>query len=150
MNRAAQDSAMMLTLQQAADATGIKRTMIMRAIRSGKMSGTKDADGQWTVDVAEIARVYPLNNPCVDKTQLERIDQALAERVHQAERQLGELIATLNDMREQRDSWQREAHDWKAQAQSACKMLADQRPRPWWWQLYLSHWRDKLVLFGHH
>ena len=150
MNRAAQDSAMMLTLQQAADATGIKRITIMRAIRSGKMSGTKDAYGQWTVDVAEIARVYPLNNPCVDKMQLERIDQELAARVQQAERQVGELIATLNDMREQRDSWQREAHDWKVQAQSASKMLADQRPRPWWWQLYLSHWRDKLVVFGHH
>jgi hypothetical protein len=101
------------------------------------MSGTKDADGQWAVDVAEVARVYPLNNPCLDKTQLERIDQELAERVHQAERQVGELTATLNDMREQRDSWQREAHDWKAQAQSATKLLADQRPqprRPWWWQ----------------
>ncbi|MGC1356827.1 MAG: hypothetical protein WA851_13755 [Xanthobacteraceae bacterium] len=37
------------TLAAAAAATGLSKTTIFRAIKSGKISGSKDVNGQWQV-----------------------------------------------------------------------------------------------------
>ena len=50
---------MPLTLAEAAAATGTNRTTILRAIKAGKVSGSKDAHGTWVVEPAELHRVYP-------------------------------------------------------------------------------------------
>lgn len=47
---------MSYSLAAAAAATGLNKTSILRAIKSGKISGTKDALGQWWVE-AELDRV---------------------------------------------------------------------------------------------
>ena len=44
-------------LAEAAAATGLNKASILRAIKSGKISGTKDALGQWWVEPAELHRV---------------------------------------------------------------------------------------------
>src|SRR6266478_8428531 len=44
-------------LAAAAAATGLNTASILRAIKSGKISGTKDALGQWRVEPAELHRV---------------------------------------------------------------------------------------------
>ena len=44
-------------LAAAAEATGLNKASILRAIKSGKISGTKDALGQWWVEPAELHRV---------------------------------------------------------------------------------------------
>jgi len=48
---------MSYSLGAAAAATGLNKTSILRAIKSGKVSGTKDALGQWWVEPAELHRV---------------------------------------------------------------------------------------------
>jgi len=48
---------MSYSLGAAAAATGLSKTSILRAIKSGKISGTKDALGQWWVEPAELHRV---------------------------------------------------------------------------------------------
>ena len=48
---------MSYSLGAAAAATGLNKTSILRAIKSGKISGTKDALGQWWVEPAELHRV---------------------------------------------------------------------------------------------
>jgi len=45
---------MSYSLGAAAAATGLNKTSILRAIKSGKISGTKDALGQWWVEPAEL------------------------------------------------------------------------------------------------
>ena len=50
---------MSYTLAEAAAATGLNKTSVLRAIKSGKVSGTKDEHGQWHVEPAELHRVYP-------------------------------------------------------------------------------------------
>ena len=45
------------SLGAAAAATGLNKTTILRAIKSGKISGTKDVLGQWWVEPAELHRV---------------------------------------------------------------------------------------------
>jgi hypothetical protein len=47
-------NAMSYSLGAAAAATGLNKTSILRAIKSGKISGTKDALGQWWVEPAEL------------------------------------------------------------------------------------------------
>src|SRR5262245_66573216 len=48
---------MSYSLGAAAAATGLNKTSILRAIKSGKILGTKDALGQWWVEPAELHRV---------------------------------------------------------------------------------------------
>jgi hypothetical protein len=50
---------MSYTLTSAATATGLNRTTVLRAIKSGKISGTKDEHGEWHIEPAELHRVYP-------------------------------------------------------------------------------------------
>ena len=49
----------MLTLAQAAAQTGMARSSILRAIKRGALSGTRNPDGTWLVDPAELARAFP-------------------------------------------------------------------------------------------
>ena len=50
---------MTLTLRQAADKCGKSRSTVHRALKSGKLSGSRDEDGTWSIDAAELARVFP-------------------------------------------------------------------------------------------
>lgn len=50
---------MSYTLTTAAQATGLNRTTVLRAIKSGKISGAKDEHGEWHIEPAELHRVYP-------------------------------------------------------------------------------------------
>ena len=44
-----------LNISEAAAATGLNKTTVLRSIKSGKISGTRDPLGQWQIDAAEIA-----------------------------------------------------------------------------------------------
>jgi len=55
----------MLTLGQAAKETGVSKTAIARAIKSGRMSANKNDLGEYQIDPAELFRVYPVT-PSVD------------------------------------------------------------------------------------
>ena len=50
---------MPLSLSEAAKATGTNRTTILRAIKAGKVSATKDVHGNWLIEPVELHRVYP-------------------------------------------------------------------------------------------
>ncbi len=52
------------TLGTAAKACGVGRSTILRAIKSGRMSGEKDEKGNYAIDPAELHRVFP---PVVEK-----------------------------------------------------------------------------------
>jgi len=50
---------MSYTLAAAAAACGVNKSTVLRAIKAGKISGTKDEQGEWHVEPAELHRVYP-------------------------------------------------------------------------------------------
>jgi len=50
----------MYSLSEAAKATGKSKSTLQRAIKSGKISASKDVHGQYTVDPTELHRVYPV------------------------------------------------------------------------------------------
>ena len=43
----------------AAKATGLNRSTILRAIKSGQITGTKDQFGEWRVEPVDLHLVYP-------------------------------------------------------------------------------------------
>src|SRR4051812_16253254 len=50
----------LLTLGQAARLTGHNKTTLSRAIKAGRLSGTRRGDGAYLIDVAELERVYTI------------------------------------------------------------------------------------------
>ena len=47
------------TLAAAATATGLNKTTILKAIKDGKLAGSKDERGEWLVEPAELHQLYP-------------------------------------------------------------------------------------------
>lgn len=54
---------MILTLRQAAELTGKSKSTLTRAIKSGRLSASRDAEGMYAIDPAELARAYPFAKP---------------------------------------------------------------------------------------
>jgi len=46
------------TLGTAAKATGVSKSTIYRAVKSGKLSASRNADDEYEIDPAELHRVY--------------------------------------------------------------------------------------------
>lgn len=51
------------TMARAAEAVGTSKSAIHRAIKAGRLSATKQEDGTYRIDGAELARVYPPSRP---------------------------------------------------------------------------------------
>src|SRR4051812_7869408 len=56
-----------LTLGQAAKLTGLGKTTLARAIKAGRLSATRSEPGSYSIDAAELARVYPFPAPAADQ-----------------------------------------------------------------------------------
>lgn len=50
---------MMHTLGSAAKLTGKSKSTLLRAIQSGRMSGSKDDNGNYQIETSELLRVFP-------------------------------------------------------------------------------------------
>lgn len=126
---------MAYTLAEAAKATGTNKTTILRAIKSGKVSGTKDEHGAWHVEPAELHRVYPpaeRSGAGSDATPRYAPPPAAA-----VEAQISALRDTADLLRAQLDDIRKDRDHWRDQAQAITRQLADARPpaptsRPWW------------------
>jgi hypothetical protein len=61
-------------LATAAAATGLNRSTILRAIKSGKISATKSELGEWSIEPAELHRVYPPVAPALSRHEAPQRD----------------------------------------------------------------------------
>ena len=135
------------TLGQAARAVGMSKTSILRSIRAGRISGTKDEFGQWCIEPCELHRVYPVLTDVTDGTGAEERAVTggdigvLAEATVRAaltEARLSDLKAMLEEMRGGVEDLKRDRDEWRTQAMR----LALPKPEPalspppttrWWW-----------------
>jgi hypothetical protein len=92
-----------LTLAEAAQATGRNRSTILRALKRGVISGTRDASGAWEVEVAELHRVF---EPA--SAEPKAVPQLAQPDAH-ADALVALLREQLADMKQQRDEWMRQA-----------------------------------------
>ena len=133
---------MSYTLGDAAKATGKSKTTLHRAIKSGRISASKAEDGSYSIDPAELHRVFPAvtaGTPLglLPKNDEERLSNTLSAlriqlEMHEKERERERAILqeTIADLREDRDKWR----------QQATSLLTDQRSEPtvpvrrrrWW------------------
>lgn len=125
---------MAYTLGEAAKATGMSKATISKALKTGRISGSKGQDGRFSIEPVELHRVYPVN---VDPTvQSERHETGantvglselmlLQAKLDAADARLSDRDATIEDLREDRDRWR----------QQATVLLEDRRPRGFWKKL---------------
>src|SRR6516164_10862712 len=108
---------MSYTLAEAAAACGLDKSTVRRAVRSGRISGTRDEQGVWHVEPAELHRVFP---PGVrtggDTTAVPRDAPADSADIT-TNTLVAELRAVIFDLRQDRDHWRAEAAHWREQAQ---------------------------------
>jgi len=104
---------MSYTLAEAATAAGVYKSTVLRAIKSGKISGAKNEMGEWIIEPVELHRVYPpATRSDADTSATQRYAPGDAEaelRATMLEERVAELKVALADMRAQRDSWQQVA-----------------------------------------
>jgi hypothetical protein len=107
---------MQLTLQQAADLTGKAKSTIQRAIKSGKLSATLNNDGNYSIDAAELSRVYVLQNATIKTQHLEQHatpnatdeTEVLRVKLELTQMQLERERLTVDDLRERLDRAEQE------------------------------------------
>jgi hypothetical protein len=95
------------TLGTASQATGCAKSTILRAIKAGRISATRDELGQWQIDPAELARTFPLLAIPGATSEQPQTEQGATQIERDATTDLlvAELRATLADMRQDRDRW---------------------------------------------
>ena len=121
---------MIYSLTQAAQATGLTRQGVLAAIKRGTISGSKNEHGQWTIDAAELHRIYPPvtidsnANTLVDNgaTPINAISTPaindLQQKLAVTEALLRETRGQVDELRTERDAWKEEAGAWQNQAKA--------------------------------
>ena len=123
------------TLGAAAKAVGMSKTSMLRSIKAGRISATRDDFGHWCIEPVELHRVYPAvtdvteangtgNEPYPGVTRLSwKPAYALpfSNSGSPISRPRYDMRGQRDDMREQRDRWQAQAERLAALA------ITDQR-----------------------
>lgn len=99
----------MLSLTEASKETGLTRSGIFKAIKSGKLSAGKDERGRFTIDASELFRVYkPVNKATLTSEQLETNKETqntseLTDRLELMNRLLKQVESERDDLRRRLD-----------------------------------------------
>ena len=123
---------MMLTLGEAAKETGLAKSAISRAIKSGRLSAVRQENGSFSIDPAELFRVYPRNGCPEQKT--ERL--ATQEATEAQRREVTLLRELLEEVRGERDNLRADRDHWRQQATMLLthQPPAAETPRPGLWR----------------
>ncbi len=124
-----------LSLSQAAKLTGKSKSTINRAVKTGKLSATRNDDGSYSIDPAELSRAFGLEpDDSAKRSDAERDETRLIERIEALETMLNREREISADLKEDRDRWR----------QQATALLTDQRSSTTtsfkWWP-----WRRKSL-----
>jgi hypothetical protein len=89
---------MAYNLATAAMATGVNKSTILRSIKGGRLSATKDETG-WQIEVAELHRIFkPLPTAATGEATAVPQDATVHELIRLLRQQ-------VEDMRQERDRW---------------------------------------------
>ena len=106
--------------QRAAELTGKSKSTVQRAMKSGKISFEMDHNGRRVIDVAELERAFgliPQNNASAGdniETELQKArdmleSERLKMRIKLLEEQLDLAKDQIEDLKGQREQWQKQA-----------------------------------------
>ena len=92
-----------MTLSEAAKWAGVTRATIHKALRGGRLSGHKDAAGEWRINPAELGRVYQPGK-AVDVSRYSQVSSSdIGELMAAKDRELALMREMLAEVRTQRD-----------------------------------------------
>lgn len=118
------------TLGSAAIATGKSKTTIQRAISKGRISATKLANGGYSIDPAEVHRVFPMvgrdtvaRDPEIDTSRLHVEAAELRAKLEASEAMLARERMALEETQRERDAWKQQA---------TALLAAPKKQRSWW------------------
>jgi excisionase family DNA binding protein len=107
-----------LTLLDAARRVGVTKGAVLKAIRRGKLSATKDKQGQWRIDPAELTRAYNLGAPPAPQAADTGAPE-VRERLARAEAMVEVLERQVADIQRRLDDAERERRELAGQGPGA-------------------------------
>jgi hypothetical protein len=130
---------MAYSLAEAAAVTGLHKTSILRALKSGRISGTRDDMGRWSVEPVELHRVFPpaarRESPAEQCSDAQSSEVALLrERIEDLKMLTDEFRVWVRDLSEQRDRAEARATELDRRL-LVYQATPSAPPRPWWRRL---------------
>jgi excisionase family DNA binding protein len=137
---------MLLTMGQAARLAGVGKSTLSRAIKSGRLSATRQEDGSFRVDVAELSRIYSIRTETPGAVVETRAavhqttpaetprDPELLAKVAALEAQIAAMNTLIEEVRRARDKAEAGEAQWREQA-AEVKRITGPNQRPWWRRL---------------
>ena len=128
---------MAMGLSEAAAATGVNRSTLFRAYKSGRMSAMRTDTGQIEVDPAELFRVFPpvaaqeMQGDAMHQLAQPAVADDNTLRANALEVEVKLLREMLDAMRDDRDAWREQAGKMTAALPAPAPAVPNQR-RPWW------------------
>lgn len=136
-----------LSLRQAAHEAGTSKSTILRAIQSGRMSAARTEEGGYSIDPAELFRVYPAKSTvAAERSTDHNVGQdtpevgtggtpdatALVVRNAALEAQITALQAILEAEKKRADEIREDRDRWAMQAERLALTAPMATPRSWW------------------
>lgn len=107
---------MSYTLGEAAKAVGKSKATISKAIKSGKISASKNDDGSFTIEAVELHRVYPPTPLTVDSEQ-NSTPKETPINTTENDKELIELRVKLEAANQRINDLEKDKEEWRSQAQ---------------------------------
>jgi hypothetical protein len=123
---------MSYTLGEAARAVGKSKMTISRAIAAGKISAARNPDGTYSIEPAELHRVFAHVTPessLGSAALMSRETGAVTAVLRELRDRLADKDAVIDDLRRRLDLADEERR-------RLALMLTDQRPRRPWWRFW--------------
>jgi excisionase family DNA binding protein len=116
-----------LSLREAAKQVHVSKSTILRAIRSGRMSSARTEDGGYSIDPAELFRVYQpkSNDNGAHSPERDGTHRELEAQVAGLKEVRDVLLAQLEDCKRDRDAW-------RSQAEAVARLTYQPQKRRWW------------------
>lgn len=141
-----------LTLSQAAKAISKSKSTLNRAIKSGRLSATRNEDGTFSIDPSELARVFPKNDSertplppqerAAERPRTEDVSKiTMLEQLLEREREaLAREKEVSADLKEDRDRWRAQATGLLSDLRTAHPSISikdtDQSPKGFWKRIF--------------
>lgn len=122
-----------VSLREAVKKFDVSRPTLQKALKIGKVSGEQDARKQWTIDTAELARVYRPRDAAAVKPEKDVPGNFTAEN-SPLQGKVQEMEKALADAEKRAEIAEALAQERAERIEDLRRMLPapDAKPRRWW------------------
>lgn len=125
---------MSYTLGEAAKAVGKSKATLSKAVKSGKISATKNEDGSFTIEAVELHRVYPPVSQTVETEQSETPKQTPANT--EKDNEMIELRIKLEAAQQRIADLEKDKDEWREQARVLALAPPNKEKKSWLGKLF--------------